>query len=463
MGLRVYNTLTREVEEFIPRRPGEVAMFVCGPTVYDDSHAGHAKTNTQFDFIARYLSRRYRVTYLQNITDVDDKIIARAAEIGMEPRELAASCEADYADDMRWLGNTSVTDTARAHDYIPEIVSQVLRLAAAGAAYELDDGWYFDLTSFPEYGKLSGRVAIAPEDSLSRIDEHEGKRNPGDFALWKRPRPGDPSWDTPLGPGRPGWHIEDTAITEKFFGPQYDLHGGALDLIFPHHEAEIAQMEKISGKAPLARYWMHTGLLRVDGAKMSKSAGNFTTIRELRASWDRRTVRYAFLSHHYRSSMELSTELFESSQATRRRVESLYRRAAPGAPSSGPVAGEVSAAREAFFAHLDDDLDTPGALAVLFSMVRALNRHETGVGCDVRAFLEEVNGLFGAFDLQSAGETGDQHISERIERRRELRAARRFREADEIRDELASKGIVIEDTATGTRWWHETGGADPHA
>ena len=463
MGLRVYNTLTREVEEFVPRRPGKVSMFVCGLTVYDDIHAGHAKTYTQFDFIARYLSRRYRVTYLQNVTDVDDKIIARAAEAGVQPRELAATYEAACSDDMRWLGNTSVTDTARAHDYIPEIVSQVQRLEAAGAAYELDDGWYFDLTSFPEYGKLSGRVAIAPEDSLSRIDEHAGKRNPGDFALWKRPRPGDPSWDTPLGPGRPGWHIEDTAITEKFFGPQYDLHGGALDLIFPHHEAEIAQMEKISGKAPLARYWMHTGLLRVDGAKMSKSSGNFTTIRELRASWDYRTLRYAFLSHHYRSSMELSTDLLESAQATRRRVESLYRRAVPGGPSSGPVAGEVTAAREAFFAHLDNDFDTPGALAVLFGLVRALNRHESGVGSDVRAFLEEVNGFFGAFDLRTAGETGGQQIGELLQRRAELRDARRFSEADAIRDELAGDGIVIEDTATGTRWWRETDGADPRA
>ena len=176
-------------------------------------------------------------------------------------------------------------------------------------------------------------MTVAPEDSLSRIDEHEAKRNPGDFALWKRAKPGEPSWDTELGPGRPGWHIEDTAITEKFYGAQYDLHGGAVDLIFPHHEAEIAQMEKISGRSPLARYWMHTGLLRVDGAKMAKSLGNFTTIGRLREQWDRRTLRYAFLSHHYRNSMELSDELLESAQASRKRIESLYRRAAADAPS----------------------------------------------------------------------------------------------------------------------------------
>lgn len=456
MGLRVYNTLTREVEDFAPQDPSLVRMFVCGPTVYDYSHAGHAKTYTQFDFIARYLRRRYQVDYLQNVTDIDDKIIARAAAAGVTPRELADTYEAAYGEDMRWLGNTSVTRTARAHDHIPEIVSQVQRLIAKGAAYELDDGWYFDLSAFGGYGKLSGRMTVAPEDSLSRIDEHEAKRNPGDFALWKRAKPGEPSWDTELGPGRPGWHIEDTAITEKFFGAQYDLHGGAIDLIFPHHEAEIAQMEKISGRAPLARYWMHTGLLRVDGAKMAKSSGNFTTIRELRAQWDRRTVRYAFLSHHYRASMELSTELFESAQASRKRVESLYRRASADAPSSPEVAAELAAGREAFFAALDDDFDTPGALAALFSLVRALNRAEPGLGSQVRDFLLEVDALFDAFDLRSGRMSDNARIDELVELRNQMRSARRFAEADEIRDQLAGKGVVIEDTPEGTRWWHGT-------
>src|SRR4051794_22905694 len=321
MGLRVYNTLTREVEDFAPHDPALVRMFVCGPTVYDYSHAGHAKTYTQFDFIARYLGRRYQVRYLQNVTDIDDRIIARGAQGGVSARGLADSFQAAYHEEMGWLGNTAVTDTARALDHIPESVSQGQRLIAARAAYELDGGWYLALATFPAYGKLSGRMTVAPEDSLSRIDEHDAKRNPGDFALWKRAKPGEPSWDTELGPGRPGWHIEDTAITEEFFGAQYDLHGGAGDLIFPHPEAGIAQMEKISGRVPLARYWMHTGLLRVDGTKMSKSLGNFTTIRELRERWDRRTLRYSFISHHYRSSMELTDELLESAQASRKRIE----------------------------------------------------------------------------------------------------------------------------------------------
>ena len=455
MGLRVYSTLTRTVEDFAPANPGLVRMFVCGPTVYENSHAGHAKTYTQFDFIARCLSRRYTVQYLQNITDVDDKIIAKAAAAGVDPRKIADTYEAAYQDDMRWLGNTSVTDTARAHDFIPEIVSQVQRLVAAGAAYELDDGWYFDLSSFPDYGKLSGRMTAAPEDSVARIDENAGKRNAGDFALWKRAKPGEPSWDTDLGPGRPGWHIEDTAITEKFFGPQYDLHGGAIDLIFPHHEAEISQMEKISGLVPLARYWMHTGLLRVDGAKMAKSSGNFTTVKELRDRWDHRTLRYAFLSHHYRSSMELSEELFESAQASRKRVESLFRRADPASPSSAAAGREVAAARESFFGRLDDDFDAPGALAVLFGLVRSLNKIDDGIGSDARSFLLEADALFGSFDLHAAGDDGeDEQVNELIRQRNQMRTERRFEKADEIRDNLAEKGIVIEDTADGTRWWH---------
>lgn len=296
MAIALYNTLTRRVEPLEPMTPGVVRMFVCGPTVYDLAHVGHAKTYTQFDFLARYLrARGFEVTYAQNITDIDDKIIRRAAESGRDPRDLAAEFEDAYRQDMATLGNTSVDVYARALDHIDEIVAQVQALIERGHAYQLDDGWYFDLSTFSGYGKLSGRTEVAEEDSVARIDENDAKRNRGDFALWKARKPGEPFWDTPLGPGRPGWHIEDTAITEALFGPQYDLHGGAVDLIFPHHEAEIAQMEAASGKEPLVRHWVHTGLLRVDGAKMSKSSGNFLTIRDALAMGDYRTLRYAFL------------------------------------------------------------------------------------------------------------------------------------------------------------------------
>ncbi|NUT95390.1 MAG: cysteine--tRNA ligase, partial [Saccharothrix sp.] len=283
-----------------------------------------------------------------------------------------------------------------------------------------------------------------------------GKRNPGDFALWKARKPGEPYWDTPLGPGRPGWHIEDTAITEAVFGPQYDLHGGAVDLIFPHHEAEIAQQEAASGKVPLVRHWLHAGLLRVDGAKMAKSAGNFLTIRQALELADFRTLRYAFLSQHYRSSMEFNDVTLAHARAARRRVENFARLVDARHVESAAARDLVERTRERFFAHLEDDLDTPGAVAVLFEYVREQNRTGEPPGPTALALLREVDALFDAFDLeQPAGE--DAYVEAELTRRRELRAARQFAEADKIRDSLRDRGIAIEDTVDGTRWWYQNG------
>ncbi|MBV9846924.1 MAG: cysteine--tRNA ligase [Kutzneria sp.] len=377
MPVKVYNTLTKRKEDFAPITPGVVKMFVCGPTVYDLSHVGHAKTYTQFDLVARYLKKRgYKVTYAQNLTDVDDKIIRRANELDVEPRDLAAKYEALYFEDMEALRNTNVDVFARAHDYIDVIVAQVQQLIERGHAYKLDDGWYFDLSTFSDYGKLSGRTEVEAEDAVARIDENDRKRNPGDFALWKARKPGEPYWDSPLGQGRPGWHIEDTAITEALFGPQYDLHGGAVDLIFPHHEAEIAQMEAASRKVPLVRYWMHTGLLRVEGAKMAKSTGNFRTIRDALKVTDFRTLRYAFLSQHYRSSMELNEVTVDNARNARLRVENFARLIDSSRPESEANVALVERARERFFERLDDDFDTPGALAAVFEFIREQNRSD---------------------------------------------------------------------------------------
>jgi cysteinyl-tRNA synthetase len=252
MVLKIYNTLTRKKEVFEPIHKGKVNLFVCGPTVYDYAHIGNAKTYTQFDMIAKYL------------TDIDDKIIKRAEENSEDWKELSRRYEKIYKEDMESLGIDSVNKYARATDYIKEIVSQVQRLIKKGFAYKISDGWYFDLSKDKDYGKLAGRTSLDSEDSVSRIDENKGKRNAGDFCLWKFSKPGEPVWKSELGDGRPGWHIEDTSITEKEFGVQYDIHGGATDLIFPHHEAEIAQMESISGKKPLVRYWLHTGFLNMN-------------------------------------------------------------------------------------------------------------------------------------------------------------------------------------------------------
>jgi cysteinyl-tRNA synthetase len=453
MAIALYNTLTRRVEPLEPMAPGVVQMFVCGPTVYDLAHVGHAKTYTQFDFLARYLrARGFEVTYAQNITDIDDKIIRRAAEALRDPRDLAAEFEDAYRQDMDALGITSVDVYARALDHIDEIVAQVQALIEREHAYQLDDGWYFDLSTFPGYGKLSGRTEVAEEDSVARIDENDAKRNRGDFALWKARKPGEPFWDTPLGPGRPGWHIEDTAITEALFGPQYDLHGGAVDLIFPHHEAEIAQMEAASGKEPLVRHWVHTGLLRVDGAKMSKSSGNFLTVRDALAMGDYRTLRYAFLSQHYRSSMELSATVLEQARGARRRVENLARQIDRSTEEPTAAVDAAEATWATMIERLDDDLDTPAALAALFEYVREQNRSSHRPGPSAERLLQRVNDVFDTFDLATRT-VDDSEIEAALARRTELRKARDFAGADQIRDALTGKGIVIEDTASGTRWW----------
>lgn len=456
MPLKIYNTLTKRKEDFVPMTPGVVKMFVCGPTVYDVSHVGHAKTYTQFDLVARYLKKvGYVLTYAQNLTDVDDKIIRRAHELGVEPRDLAAKYEALYFEDMGSLHNTNVDIFGRAHDYIDAIVVQVQQLIERGHAYQLDDGWYFDLSTFGDYGKLSGRTQVESEDSVARIDENDQKRNPGDFALWKARKPGEPFWETSLGEGRPGWHIEDTAITEALFGPQYDLHGGAMDLIFPHHEAEIAQMEAASGKAPLVRYWMHTGLLRVGGAKMAKSAGNFQTIRDALTVTDFRTLRYAFLSQHYRSSMELSEVTIDNARNARRRVENFARLIDPSRVESETSVELVQRSRERFFDRLDDDFDTPGALAALFEFIREQNRSGEAPGQSSYAFLRDVEDLFDSFDIEEHKVDDAASIEAELELRRALRAERKFAESDAIRASLQERGILIEDTSDGTRWWHK--------
>jgi cysteinyl-tRNA synthetase len=447
----VYNTLSRRTDTFAPLDPRNVRMFVCGPTVYDLAHVGHAKTYTQFDFIARYLRHRgYALTYAQNITDVDDKIIAKAAQLGQDPRDLARRYEREFFADMEALRNTSVDVHAPAHDYIDQIVHQVERLVTGGHAYRLDDGWYFDLSTFRGYGQLSGRTSLQPGDSVARVDHNIDKRNPGDFALWKFRSAGEPYWVTTLGEGRPGWHIEDTAVTEALFGPQYDLHGGARDLIFPHHEAEIAQMESISGSAPLARYWLHTGLLNVADVKMSKSEGNFLTIRAALATAGFRTLRYAFLSQHYRSSMELTPAVLTNARNARRRVEN-FARSVTETTDSEAGRRRLRDAREAFFERLDDDFDTPAALAVLFDYIRQQNKTGGPKGPALRDFLIEVESLFHSFRLATPSPS-DPAIQGEIEARENHRRQGHYEEADRIRKALSARGVVLEDTTDGTLW-----------
>ncbi|MDQ5808756.1 MAG: cysteine--tRNA ligase, partial [Actinomycetota bacterium] len=421
MGVVLYNTLTRTKEPLEPIEPPRVRLFVCGPTVYDLSHLGHAKTYTQFDLVARHLRHRgFDVLYVQNVTDIDDRIIDRANERGVDARELAKEFTRYYREDMEALGNTSVDELAPATDFMDQIVSQVKRLVDGGHAYELPDGWYFDVESFPEYGKLARRTEVAHEDSVARVDENPLKKDPRDFALWKKRKEGEPYWTTELGEGRPGWHIEDTAITESLLGPQYEIHGGAVDLIFPHHEAEIAQMESISGRAPLARYWMHTGFLTLRKDKMSKSTGNFFTIRDVLGEVDARVLRFFFLSHHYRSRVDYDPDMLEDAAASLRRIENFWLRL-PADDTAEPE-GAVAEARDAMLARLDDDFDAPGALAVLYEFIREQNRAERPAAGS-RRLLEEFDAVFAVLPPAAAEEEhDDEWITGEVERRQRLRA-----------------------------------------
>jgi len=450
MAIEIFNTMGGRKQPLEPFDPPRIELFVCGPTVYDYSHLGHAKTYTQFDFIARYLRYRgYDVFYLQNVTDIDDRIIRRAAERGVAPEALAEEFERYYREDMAALGNSSVTQYARAHDFIDQIVDQIRRLRDKGFSYEIPgDGIYYDIKAFAGYGKLSGRSELAASDAVSRIDENPDKRNPGDFCLWKARKPGEPYWSTELGDGRPGWHIEDTAITEHYFGPQYDIHGGAVDLIFPHHEAEIAQIEGASGLEPMVRCWMHTGFLNMKGEKMSKSLGNFVTIRNALDRLDYRILRFYFLRTHYRSAAEMTDDGIDQARQTLERLQNFVRnleRERDDADSS-PAIDEF---RSAFQHSLDDDFNTPKALGLLFDFIRDRNRAGSA-GRRVFQLLQEVDGLFDVLDFETDAE--DDEIQQQVDLRQRLRAEKKFAEADQIRDRLLEEGIVIEDSAAGPRW-----------
>jgi cysteinyl-tRNA synthetase len=460
--MKLYNTMTGDKEDFKPIKEGRVRLFVCGPTVYDDAHIGHARTYIAFDFIARYLRHKgYSVFYLQNITDIDDKIIRRASESGVSPQDLARKFEKRYLEDMNALGVNMVSLYPRATGHIEEIIDQIKRLIEKGYAYETETGVYFDESKFPDFGKLSHQ---SPEDLQNhRIEPDPTKRNHADFSLWKK-KDDNPNWDSPWGRGRPGWHIEDTAITETYFGPQYDIHGGARDLIFPHHEAEIAQMEASSGKKPLVRYWMHTGFLNVNGEKMSKSLGNFTTIRDILSKYDPEVFRFFILSTHYRSPIDFSIGALEQSKKSLERIHNMIQvidERLAGAECEPIKTGEgcsqlAAETRAKIFEAMEDDFNTPGVLSIIFDLVRDVNRRlaegisEEGISqkelSDIRELLNEVGCILGVGFVTRKGEDVTGELVELIaEIRQTLRAKKDWALADEIRNKMRDLGISLED------------------
>lgn len=437
MVIKVYNTLTRKKEELIPITKGKINLFVCGPTVYNYSHLGHAKTYVQFDMIVKYLRfRGYKVFYLQNITDIDDKIIKKSQETGENWKDISQKYEKIYKEDMESLGVNSVNKYARATDYIKEIISQVQRLIKKRYAYKISDGWYFDLTKDKDYGKLAHRKALDAEDAVSRIDESKEKRNVGDFCLWKFSKPDEPVWKSnELGDGRPGWHIEDTAITEREFGPQYDIHGGGMDLIFPHHEAEIAQMESISEKKPLVKYWLHTGFLNVNKEKMSKSKGNFKTINELIEVYEPTVIRYLFAATNYRKPLDFSEESLEIAKKTVERLKNIV----SGLKDDKKINKKYL---EEFEKEVDEELNFPNGMAVMWKLLR--DEHAEG---KLRT-IKEMNKVF-CFNLEKEKVSVPKEINNLVKQREEMRKKRKWEEADKIRGKIKEKGYVIEDTKEG--------------
>jgi len=400
MSIEIFNTLSRSTESFEPIGDDrEVKMFVCGPTVYDYAHIGNAKTFTQFDFIVKYLRYRgYDVHYLQNITDIDDKIINRSRERGTSWRELADKYRDIFIDDMRALGNDAVTEYANATDFIPQIVDQVKRLQEQGYAYRTSGGIYFEIARFADYGKLSGRTDVKPSDGVSRVDEDPEKRGPNDFCLWKFAKEGEPYWETDIGNGRPGWHIEDTAITETIFGPQYDIHGGAVDLMFPHHEAEIAQMEAVSGKVPFVKYWLHAGFLNMKEEKMSKSLGNIVTIREALKANDPRVLRFMFISGHYRSTLTYDEDVLEQSRQALQRIDEFMFRLDSGY-ASAKEKELVDELKAGVIAALDNDFNTPQALSLIYDYLKARNI-DGEAGKSAIEFFRKIDKVFGVFRFE---------------------------------------------------------------
>ena len=464
--LQVYNTLGRVKEPFEPREPGKIGLYVCGITVYDHCHVGHARAMIVYDVLFRHLlASGFAVTYVRNITDVDDKIIERAARTGETPEALAERFIAAMHEDAAALGVLEPTHEPRAVGHVDGVIAMIERLIEAGHAYAIEGGdVLYAVRSFADYGKLSGR---RPDElrAGARIATDERKRDPLDFALWKAASEGEPSWPSPWGPGRPGWHIECSAMSKALLGDEFDIHGGGLDLEFPHHENEIAQSEAASGKG-FARYWMHNGMIRVSGEKMSKSLGNFLTIRDALARFRGEEIRYLIVASHYRSPLELGEDSLPAARAALRRLYTALR--GRSADAEADIGADIEADAgfvERFVAAMDDDLNTPVAVALLHELAGAINREaeESPRARALAVTLRELGGRLGLLQddpdgvLRAGGgeELGGMTaaaIEALIEERRLAREAKDFARGDAIRDELAAAGIVLEDGGGRTRW-----------
>jgi cysteinyl-tRNA synthetase len=446
--IRVYSTLGRSLLDFEPRDEGRVGMYVCGPTVQAEPHVGHGRYAVAFDVIRRYLVwRGFDVTYVSNITDVEDKIIAAAAESGEPMDQLAMKMSKRFDDAFRALGVLPPDVEPKATEHIPEMLELIRRLIDRGLAYVRDGDVYFSVRTLEPYGKLSGRK---PDELRSgyRIDVDESKEDPLDFALWKAAKPGEPSWESPWGPGRPGWHIECSAMAEKYLGTGFDIHGGGLDLVFPHHENEVAQSEGASGET-FARYWLHNGMVNLDGEKMAKSTGNIVDLASVIDGHGGRPLRMLYARAHYRSPIEYSDELLADAEESLDRLDRFRDRVVMGDPDPEAL--------EKFIEVMDDDFGTPQAIGLMFDLIREGNRlvDNGGNAAAIAGAVEVIVGVLGLDDASRGPLSSlidDVEVERLLADRNRARDERRFDEADRIRDDLARAGIVIEDGPDGTRW-----------
>jgi cysteinyl-tRNA synthetase len=487
--MQFYNTLSRQKETFKPLRPGKVGFYACGVTVYDDCHLGHARSCVAFEVLVRHLQRRgLQVTWVRNFTDIDDKIIRRAQEVGVPWKEIAERYIASFQEDMTALGLPPAQIEPKATEHIPEIIDIIRRLEDRGFAYAGGGDVFFRVRRFPGYGKLSGQK-IEDMEAGARIEVDPHKEDPLDFVLWKGSKPGEPAWDSPWGPGRPGWHIECSAMSMRYLGDTFDLHGGGQDLVFPHHENELAQSEAATGK-PFARFWLHHGLLTINQEKMSKSLGNFFTVKEVLQRFPAEVVRFFLINCHYRSPLDFSDAALDEAQTALLRLYACLARLQevlrpyPDFKPQHPVDTypdnltleefhRFGSLRARFDAALDDDLNTAQALGYLFETVRLLNRlleapsGDPGYLTILREMHDELVDLGWVLNLLQADprtmvttlrqQAGDLKITpEEIDRLIAARAAARknkdWARADAIRQELADRDIVLEDTAGGTLW-----------
>jgi cysteinyl-tRNA synthetase len=468
----LYNTLTQKKEELVPYSENKIKMYVCGPTVYSSAHLGHARAAVTFDVIERFLTHLgYEVTYVRNFTDIDDKIIAKANETSVAAHEISEKYIQEYQEDMASIGVKAPTIQPKVTEHVPEIVEMIQRIIDNGHAYQADGDVFFSVKKFNGYGKLSRRD---PDDMMAgtRIDINEKKEDPLDFALWKSAKPGEPYWESPWGNGRPGWHIECSLMSTKYLGDSFDIHGGGKDLIFPHHENEIAQSEAATGK-PFAKYWVHNGLIQINREKMSKSIGNILNVREAVSMWSKEAIRLFFLSHQYLNPADFSdTTMNEAEAALERLYITLKRANDVGKNGNGEdkqLETSVETFKERWVQSMCDDFNTAEALGSLFELTRAINRSLDSVGWtpSLEAALDEINHFGNTLGIleyepdeylqglkleQASSGITEQEIEELIEERISARKEKNWARADGIRDELDEKGIVLEDKAEGTIW-----------